>query len=125
MDIQIEVPAVCYTELVSDREVQTSIDMRKKAMTARTVQKERFKEQPVKTNAQMSSRLLKKHCILDKPAEALLHQAMTELGLSARGHSKILKVARTIADLDESEFVKIEHISEAIQYRSLDRGLWK
>ena len=61
---------------------------------------------------------------MDKDTEALLYQAMTELGL-ARGHSKILKVGRTIADLDESDHIKIEHVSEAIQYRSLDRGLWK
>ena len=94
-------------------------------MIAREMQKERFKDQLTGINAHMSSRQVKKYCVMDKDTEALLYQAMTELGLSARGHSKILKVGRTIADLDESEHVKIEHISEAIQYRSLDRGLWK
>ena len=125
MDIQVEVPAVRYNELVADREVQSSADIRKKVMVARAVQKERFKGQSAGVNAHMSSRQVKKYCVMNKDAEALLYQAMTELGLSARGHSKILKVGRTIADLDESEHIKIEHISEAIQYRSLDRGLWK
>ncbi|MEP9411602.1 MAG: YifB family Mg chelatase-like AAA ATPase [Candidatus Brocadia sp.] len=125
MDIQIEVPSVQYRELVEDEEAQSSAEIRKKVMVARAMQKGRFEGQPVKTNAQMSSRLVKKYCVMDKSAEALLHQAMTELGLSARGYSKILKVARTIADLDKDEMIKTEHISEAIQYRSLDRGLWK
>ena len=125
MDIQVEVPAVRYNELVTDREVQSSADIRKKVMVAHAVQKERFKGQSTGVNAHMSSRQVKKYCVMDKDAEALLYQAMTELGLSARGHSKILKVGRTIADLDESEHIKIEHISEAVQYRSLDRGLWK
>ena len=125
MDIQVEVPAVRYNELVADREVQSSADIRKKVMVACAVQKERFKGQSAGVNAHMSSRQVKKYCVMNKDAEALLYQAMTELGLSARGHSKILKVGRTIADLDESEHIKIEHISEAIQYRSLDRGLWK
>ena len=125
MDIQVEVPAVRYNELVADREVQSSADIRKKVMVAHAVQKERFKGQSAGVNAHMSSRQVKKYCVMNKDAEALLYQAMTELGLSARGHSKILKVGRTIADLDESEHIKIEHISEAIQYRSLDRGLWK
>lgn len=125
MDIQVEVPAVRYNELVAEREAQSSADMRKKVMVAREMQKERFKDQRMGTNAHMSSRQVKKYCVLDKDTEALLYQAMTELGLSARGHSKILKVGRTIADLDESEHIKIEHVSEAIQYRSLDRGLWK
>ncbi len=125
MDIQIEVPAVRYNELVSEREAQTSEDMRKKVVVAHEIQKERFKDQPSPVNARMSSRQVKKYCVLDKEAEALLYQAMTELGLSARGHGKILKVGRTIADLDECEQIKIEHVSEAIQYRNLDRGLWK
>ncbi len=125
MDIQVEVPAVHYREIVSDRAVQSSEDIRKKVMVAHTMQKERFKDQPVKVNAHLTSRQVKKYCALDKPAEELLYQAMTELGLSARGYSKILKVARTIADMDERELIKIEHVSEAIQYRSLDRGLWK
>ena len=125
MDIQVEVPAVRYNELVAERAAQSSADMRKKVMVARTMQKERFKDQPTGTNAHMSSRQVKKYCVMDKDTEALLYQAMTELGFSARGYSKILKVGRTIADLDESEHIKIEHVSEAIQYRSLDRGLWK
>jgi len=125
IDIQIEVPAVRYSELVAEKEVQSSEDIRGKVMVAHAMQKERFKDHSIKVNAQMSSKQVKKYCVLDKPAEALLYQAMTELGLSARGHSKVLKVARTIADLDESKFIKIEHISEAIQYRSLDRSLWK
>ncbi|HHT9105643.1 MAG TPA: YifB family Mg chelatase-like AAA ATPase [Candidatus Wujingus californicus] len=125
IDIHIEVPAVRYSELTKNREVQPSEDIRKKVATARTIQKERFNDNQIKVNAHMSSKQVKKHCVLDNHAETLLHQAMMELGISARGYNKILKVARTIADLDESETIKIEHISEAIQYRSLDRSLWK
>jgi len=73
----------------------------------------------------MSARTIKKHCLLDNNAEDLLHQAMTELDISARGYNKILKVGRTIADLDRSKDVCVEHISEAVQYRNLDRDLWK
>lgn len=125
MDIQIEVPAVRYSELVAEGEVPSSAETRKKVMAARAMQKGRFEGQPVKVNAQMSPKQVKKYCVMEKPAEALLHQAMAQLGLSARGYIKILKVARTIADLDESEVIKTAHISEAIQYRSLDRSLWK
>ncbi len=73
----------------------------------------------------MSTKTIKKHCELDNEAEGLLHQAMTELDISARGYNKILKVGRTIADLDDSETVRVAHISEAVQYRNLDRDLWK
>ncbi|NUO08243.1 MAG: YifB family Mg chelatase-like AAA ATPase [Candidatus Brocadia sp.] len=125
MDIQLEVPAVQYSELIADNEAQSSLDIRKKVTVACMMQRERFREQSIKANAQMSSRQVKKYCAMDKSSEALLHQAMMELCFSARGHSKILKVARTIADLGESELIKVEHISEAIQYRGLDRGLWK
>jgi len=125
MDIQIEVPAVRYSDLISERESQSSDTVRKKVTTARSIQKDRFKGQTILANAHMHSRQVKKYCVLDKAAESILHQAMTELGVSARGHSKILKVSRTIADMDESETIKVEHVSEAIQYRSLDRCLWK
>ncbi len=125
MDVQIEVPAVHYSELIADREVQPSSEMRKKVTSARAIQKERFHGHPIQANAQMSSKQVKKYCVLDKPAEEILYQAMTGLGLSARGHSKILKLARTIADLDGSGAIKVEHVSEAIQYRNLDRSLWK
>ena len=77
------------------------------------------------TNSRMSAKTIKKHCSLDSQAEELLHQTMTELNISARGYNKILKVGRTIADLDHSENVRLEHISEAVQYRNLDRDLWK
>jgi len=73
----------------------------------------------------MSTKQIKNHCSLDSQAEELLQQAMTELNISARGYNKILKVGRTIADLDHSESVLMEHISEAVQYRNLDRDLWK
>jgi magnesium chelatase family protein len=73
----------------------------------------------------MSTKQIKKYCSLDSQAEDLLHQAMTELNISARGYNKILKVGRTIADLDHSNTVRLEHISEAVQYRNLDRDLWK
>ncbi len=125
MDIQIEVPAVRYSDLISERETQSSSAVREKVAMARALQKERFKGQPILTNAHMNSKQVKKFCVLDKAAESILYQAMTGLGVSARGHSKILKVARTIADMDESNAIKEEHVSEAIQYRSLDRTLWK
>lgn len=125
IDIQIEVPSVRYSELVSEKDSQSSKDIREKIAVARAMQKDRFRDQAITVNSHMSSKQIKKYCVVEKVAEALLHQAMTELGLSARGYSKILKVARTIADLDESKLIKTEHVSEAIQYRNLDRGLWK
>ena len=77
------------------------------------------------TNAHMPNKLVKKHCALDGHAEAILEQSMQELALSARAYTKILKVARTIADIEAAPDINVEHISEAIQYRSLDRGLWR
>lgn len=100
---------------------------------ARQIQAERFKQEKIFANSRMNTRQIRKYCELDGECETLLKQAMTELGLSARAHDKILKVARTIADLDsissgrtDGPFpIRVEHISEAIQYRSLDRALWK
>lgn len=125
IDIHLEVPSLNHSELVSTSRGQSSAEIRECVSRARNIQSERFKNSKTITNSRMSSKQVKKHCVLDSHAETLLHQAMIELGLSARGYNKILKVARTIADLDDSENIQIEHISEAIQYRSLDRGLWR
>ena len=114
-----------YLVLTSDAICESSKEIRERVTGARDIQLERYKRLKYSTNSRMSTRTMKKHCLLDSQAEGLLHQAMTELNISARGYNKILKVGRTIADLDQSEDVHREHISEAIQYRNLDRDLWK
>ena len=125
IDIHIEVPAVEYRDLSSDHAGQSSEEMRALVARARAAQTARFQRAKILTNAHMSNRLVKKHCQLDGPTEAILAQAMHELALSARAYTKILKVARTIADIEASADIRVEHVSEAIQYRSLDRALWR
>jgi magnesium chelatase family protein len=125
IDIHIEVPALEYSDLTKGPLGESSERLRQRVQRAREIQYQRLKEHGITTNAHMSSRLVKKHCALESEAEGLLHQAMMELSLSARGYTKILKLARTIADLSASEDLRLEHISEAIQYRNLDRGLWR
>ena len=122
MDIQIEVPAVSYQDLSSLGKGESSEVIRKRVVQARTIQHERFKGvKAVTCNAQMRSKEIQKHCRLDEGPQALLKMAITELNFSARAYDRILKVARTVADLAASELITEEHISEAIQYRSLDR----
>ncbi len=123
IDIHIEVPAVEYQELRSDRPGRSSAEMYEQVIEARQAQGERFKGSRTRTNAQMSSRLVRQHCRLDGRAEAMLEQAVHELALSARAYTKILKVARTIADIDGRADIGVEHIAEAVQYRNLDRML--
>jgi len=125
IDIHVEVPNVQYKDLTSDATCESSEEIREEVTKARDTQLKRFQGLKYSTNSRMSAKTIKKHCSLDSQAEELLHQAMTELNISARGYNKILKVGRTIADLDHSENVCIEHISEAVQYRNLDRDLWK
>ncbi|MFQ5965236.1 MAG: hypothetical protein ACE5KZ_13255 [Candidatus Scalinduaceae bacterium] len=114
-----------YKDLTSTSASVSSEEIRGKITEARNIQLERFKGLKYSTNSRMSTKQIKKHCLLDNQAEELLHQAMTELCISARAYNKILKVSRTIADIDHCDNVRLEHISEAIQYRSLDRNLWK
>ncbi|OHB36876.1 MAG: magnesium chelatase [Planctomycetes bacterium GWA2_50_13] len=125
IDIHVEVPALEGKDLKTRQTGETSDTLRDKVRVARDIQHKRFNGAELTINAQMSNKLVKKHCVLDAEAETLLHQAMMELGLSARGYTKILKLARTIADLDSSDRIRTEHVSEAIQYRTLDRGLWR
>jgi len=119
IDIQIEVPAVPYKELRAGEVTETSADMRTRVDRAREIQRTRGA-----TNSRMPSRLIRQQCALDATGERTLEMAMKRMSLSARAHDRILKVARTIADLDESASIAAKHIAEAIQYRSLDRNYW-
>ena len=93
-------------------------------MQARRIQLERFVGEKIFSNAQMSPRLIRKYCVIDAASKALLENAITRLGLSARAYDRILKVSRTLADLESKEKIEAEHVSEAIQYRTLDRNFW-
>jgi magnesium chelatase family protein len=126
IDIHVEVPAVKYQELSSDRTGEPSAKVRQRVLDARAVQAERFKDDPgIFKNADMSSRALRSYCRLDDQSQQLLKMAVTKLGFSARAYDRIIKLGRTIADLSGAQNIKPEHISEAIQYRSLDRQYWK
>lgn len=123
IDLHVEVPAVPFQELSAQADGTSSAQMREQVRRARRVQEQRFGTDQM-LNAHMSGRQLRKYGMLDQEGKALLKQAMEELGLSARAHDRILRVARTIADLEGSEGLRQEHVVEAIGYRSLDRKLW-
>lgn len=124
IDMHIEVPAVPYQELSAPHDGTSSAVMREQVLRARALQAQRFTAGSSRLNSRMSSRQLRRHCVLDGEGQKLLQNAMDELGLSARAHDRILRVARTIADLDDSELIRPAHLLEAIGYRSLDRKLW-
>jgi magnesium chelatase family protein len=125
IDLHVEVPAVKFREITAERTGEGSAQIRERVVAARQRQQERFRGKPRLTcNARMGTRELKAYCALDEATMELLKMAMSELKLSARAYDRILKVARTMADLAGSEPIAPEHISEAIQYRSLDRQLW-
>jgi magnesium chelatase family protein len=125
IDLHVEVPPVKFREIAGDRTGETSAQIRERVVAARQRQQKRFAEKPkVTCNARMGSRELKQHCELDEPTKDLLKFAMADMNLSARAYDRILKVARTIADLSGAEKISSDHISEAIQLRSLDRQLW-
>jgi magnesium chelatase family protein len=123
IDIQLEVPPVQFRALADRSPGSTSADIRARVVAARARQLARFRGRTLYANAQMTSADLRTHCQLDRPGEQLLERAMQTLALSARAYARILKVARTIADLDASETLRPAHVAEAIQYRSLDRAL--
>ena len=124
IDIHIEVTPVAFSELSSERETEKSAAVRERVVRARQVQELRYKGTGMHGNAQIATQQLRKYCRIDATGQALLQKAMERLGLSARAYDRILKVARTIADLAESPDIRTEHLAEAIQYRSLDREGW-
>ena len=124
IDIQVEVNPVQYVDLKENEVEETSEEIRERVNKAREKQIERYKEYKIFSNSELNSKLINKFCILDSESEKLLHSAFERLKMSARAYTRILKVARTIADLDNSEEIKKKHIAEAIQYRSLDRKYW-
>ena len=124
IDIHVEVPAVPYKELSTDYAGETSEKIRARVVQTRNIQLDRFKSEKLYSNGQMKTRHIKKYCKLGTDAVNLLETAMQKLGLSARAYSRILKLSRTIADMEQTESISASHISEAIQYRSLDRGMF-
>jgi len=125
IDIHIEVVPVSYDELSDVRPAESSEKIRARVIIAREKQSERFRgKEQIYCNAQMSSKLIREHCEIDTAGKSLLKKAMEKLGLSARAYDRILKVSRTIADLEGSESIQSYHLAEAIQYRSLDRSGW-
>jgi magnesium chelatase family protein len=124
IDMNLEVPVARYQELASTQPAENSAQIKERVNKARAIQRERFKDEGILYNAQMSHKQVRKFCELGKEESELLKLAMTELNFSARAYDKILKVSRTIADLAGSENMKTEHLSEAIQYRSLDRDFF-
>lgn len=121
IDIQVEINSVKYDNLNSEKTEESSEEIRERVNKARKIQKQRYDGIGIYSNSELTPSLLEKFCKLDKSGKAILKNAFEKLGLSARAYSRILKVARTIADLDESHNIKEKHLLEAIQYRSLDK----
>ena len=125
IDIQVEVPAVKYAELANETTGEPSAHVQERVEKARHIQQQRFAGTAIHANASMESKQIREYCQIDSQAQELLRVAINQLGLSARAYDRILKVARTIADLDRNPHIEAVHVSEAIQYRSLDRSFWK
>jgi magnesium chelatase family protein len=126
IDIHVDVPAVRFRELTGDppSDAEDSAAIRQRVINARARQMQRLGSDGMFSNAAMTPRLIRRYCRIDSESEAMLERAMSRLGLSARAYDRILKVSRTIADLENSDEIQSAHVSEAVHYRSLDRTYW-
>ena len=125
IDIQIEVTPVKYQKLDNTEKIESSEEIKNRVNRARRIQQERYINDNIYSNSQLTPKLIEKYCKLDRQGKRILEMAFEKMGLSARAYGRILKVARTIADLDEEESIQTTHIAEAIQYRSLDKKYWR
>lgn len=125
MDLHVEVPRIQYEQLKDNTSAEKSESIRARVSQARDIQSRRFAGKKITLNSQMTPSVVKTYCRLDEESEQLLKSAFNKFNMSARAHDRILKVARTIADLENSEPIKLQHLAEAIQYRSLDRKYWR
>ena len=123
-DIHVEVPPVPFEELRSKEQSESSAAIKRRVDAARAIQHERFKGSKTTCNAKINAAEFERFCLIDKEAEQTLKQAFEALGLTARAYDRVLKVSRTIADLEQSEIIRADHVLEAVQYRSLDRKYW-
>lgn len=125
IDIHIEVTPVKYDKLNSNVEIENSEQIKQRVNKAREIQQKRYKKYNIFSNSELTPKLQEKYCVLNEECKLILKTAFDKLGLSARAYGRILKVARTIADLDNSENIEVSHLAEAIQYRSLDKKYWR
>lgn len=125
IDIHLEVSGVKYEKLNSKNKVESSGTIRARVNKARQIQQKRYAEYGIYSNSELSPKLIEQYCKLDEQSNKILENSFQKLGLSARAYGRILKVARTIADLEEEQDIKMNHLAEAIQYRNLDRKYWK
>lgn len=124
IDICVEVSPVEYRKLDSNEKIETSNEIKKRVDKARKIQQKRYEQSKIFSNSELTPKLIDEYCKLDNKGKQILENAFNKLKLSARAHGRILKVARTIADLEESKNIEVPHIAEAIQYRSIDRKYW-
>jgi magnesium chelatase family protein len=126
LDFHIDVPAVRSKDLTGNppADAESSADIRKRVISARDAQRQRFADEKIFSNSAMTPRMVRRYCKIDPESEQMLERAMTRLGLSARAYDRILKVSRTIADLEGAEDIRSPHVAEAVGYRSLDRTYW-
>ena len=125
IDMQIEVAPVKYQKLEQKQIAETSEKIKQRVDKARNIQLKRYEGQKIYSNSELTPKLIETYCELDKPSQKIMQEAFQKLNFSARAYHRILKVARTIADLEEKEKIEVAHIAEAIQYRNLDRKYWK
>ena len=124
IDIHVELPAVEFSQLTSTEKAESSAEIRERVVKAREFAKERFGENGPKCNAEMTSSQIRKYCNIEPAAEMILKRAFESLAMSARGYDRVLRVARTIADLDNKESISAIHMAEAVQLRTLDKNYW-